>query len=414
MSSSSRRKNTRSHTTDRPSDDADLAVTQAGFASLVIDQSYPVASTLYQNTGLQYQHQHPYPGPEPSSSYIPSPYDPASYAVSSPGGFDGSAQLYQSSQLVPGAELYGTGQAPSIPSDLSPSDMSYGGYMAMSPGQRFDPTLQNTYYDSQSRSMSMSNLYGPNFAGSLAFGPSGIEDRQEVARQLQIRRASHGVRRERKLRVRKRQLPSTVDARPGSNMQVMGGSVDLSSFAAPSIPTSYVDTPDDRYSSRSRHSFSSTHGDYGSVVPGSAAPYDRPYAPTYNTSMGPVNPSIYGPQQVPTQVPPSLIYPPYTGDRRSPNPRPSLSPHPESSSQQRPISPKIIDQRREKPQCFEHGCNGREFSTFSNLLRHQREKSGTAAKSYCPHCGAEFTRTTARNGHMEHGKCKPRRTSDDR
>lgn len=67
---------------------------------------------------------------------------------------------------------------------------------------------------------------------------------------------------------------------------------------------------------------------------------------------------------------------------------------------------------RPKPQCWEHGCNGRQFSTFSNLLRHQREKSGTAAKSYCPRCGAEFTRTTARNGHMAHDKCKPRKASD--
>lgn len=66
---------------------------------------------------------------------------------------------------------------------------------------------------------------------------------------------------------------------------------------------------------------------------------------------------------------------------------------------------------RPKPQCWEHGCNGRQFSTFSNLLRHQREKSGAAAKSTCPNCGAEFTRTTARNGHMAHEKCKQRRAS---
>ena len=66
---------------------------------------------------------------------------------------------------------------------------------------------------------------------------------------------------------------------------------------------------------------------------------------------------------------------------------------------------------RPKPQCWDHGCNGRQFSTFSNLLRHQREKSGTAAKSECPHCGTVFTRTTARNGHMAHGKCKQRRDS---
>lgn len=61
---------------------------------------------------------------------------------------------------------------------------------------------------------------------------------------------------------------------------------------------------------------------------------------------------------------------------------------------------------RPKPQCFDHGCNGRQFSTFSNLLRHQREKSGSATKAVCPHCGTEFTRTTARNGHLYGGKCK--------
>lgn len=63
---------------------------------------------------------------------------------------------------------------------------------------------------------------------------------------------------------------------------------------------------------------------------------------------------------------------------------------------------------RPKPQCWDHGCNGRQFSTFSNLLRHQREKSGSAMKAVCPHCGTEFTRTTARNGHMSGGKCKGR------
>ncbi|KAI0011280.1 hypothetical protein F4779DRAFT_615749 [Xylariaceae sp. FL0662B] len=70
-----------------------------------------------------------------------------------------------------------------------------------------------------------------------------------------------------------------------------------------------------------------------------------------------------------------------------------------------------VVQSRPKPQCWEHGCNGRQFSTFSNLLRHQREKSGQAAKATCPNCGAEFTRTTARNGHLLHDKCKTRRNS---
>ena len=68
-----------------------------------------------------------------------------------------------------------------------------------------------------------------------------------------------------------------------------------------------------------------------------------------------------------------------------------------------------VVQPRPKPQCWEHGCNGRQFSTFSNLLRHQREKSGQATKATCPNCHAEFTRTTARNGHLLHDKCKQKR-----
>lgn len=71
-----------------------------------------------------------------------------------------------------------------------------------------------------------------------------------------------------------------------------------------------------------------------------------------------------------------------------------------------------VVQSRPKPRCWEHGCNGRQFSTFSNLLRHQREKSGQAAKATCPNCGAEFTRTTARNGHLLHDKCKQRRSNN--
>ena len=82
-----------------------------------------------------------------------------------------------------------------------------------------------------------------------------------------------------------------------------------------------------------------------------------------------------------------------------------------------PPSNERVLNSRPKPQCWEHGCNGRQFSTFSNLLRHQREKSGTAPKSYCPKCGAEFTRTTARNGHLQHDKCTKgqpqRRLSED-
>lgn len=58
-------------------------------------------------------------------------------------------------------------------------------------------------------------------------------------------------------------------------------------------------------------------------------------------------------------------------------------------------------QARPKPQCWEHECNGRSFSTFGNLVRHQREKSGQAVKVDCPNCNTKFTRTTVCNGYRE-------------
>jgi hypothetical protein len=56
--------------------------------------------------------------------------------------------------------------------------------------------------------------------------------------------------------------------------------------------------------------------------------------------------------------------------------------------------------------CWDHGCNGRAFSTHSNYLRHQRWKNGQAGKHACPRCGALFTRKTAMNGHMLLDKCR--------
>ncbi|USP73249.1 uncharacterized protein yc1106_00523 [Curvularia clavata] len=119
---------------------------------------------------------------------------------------------------------------------------------------------------------------------------------------------------------------------------------------------------------------------------------------------------------LPTMYPPTntapTAYPAYDSPPSAPASNasvPALSSSP--STQGNTVMPRVINSRP-KPQCWEHGCNGRQFSTFSNLLRHQREKSGTASKSTCPRCGAEFTRTTARNGHMAHDKCKPRRPSE--
>ncbi|KAK4206291.1 hypothetical protein QBC37DRAFT_301076 [Rhypophila decipiens] len=107
-----------------------------------------------------------------------------------------------------------------------------------------------------------------------------------------------------------------------------------------------------------------------------------------------------------TYPPPSYMtdYYPSTTDASLPSHYPVSSimgqSHQETSGQVRGVH------SRPKPQCWEHGCNGRQFSTFGNLLRHQREKSGQATKATCPECGAEFTRTTARNGHLMDGKCK--------
>ncbi len=59
-------------------------------------------------------------------------------------------------------------------------------------------------------------------------------------------------------------------------------------------------------------------------------------------------------------------------------PVPSVMGSPSDSSQVRVV------QSRPKPQCWEHGCNGRQFSTFSNLLRHQREKSDRQPRPPAP------------------------------
>ncbi|KAF1928947.1 uncharacterized protein M421DRAFT_92066 [Didymella exigua CBS 183.55] len=118
-------------------------------------------------------------------------------------------------------------------------------------------------------------------------------------------------------------------------------------------------------------------------------------------------PTIYPPSSTPA------AYSAYDHPRGIPPPPdsniPALSSSP--SNQNGSVMPRVLNSRP-KPQCFEHGCNGRQFSTFSNLLRHQREKSGTATKSQCPRCHAEFTRTTAMKGHMQHDKCKARRPSE--
>ncbi|TID14229.1 Actin-related protein 4 [Venturia nashicola] len=67
---------------------------------------------------------------------------------------------------------------------------------------------------------------------------------------------------------------------------------------------------------------------------------------------------------------------------------------------------RVVDVTQREARCYEHGCNGRLYSNFSNLLRHQREKSGKAKKVRCTKCGKLFTRSTAMKSHMMNKKCK--------
>jgi hypothetical protein len=56
--------------------------------------------------------------------------------------------------------------------------------------------------------------------------------------------------------------------------------------------------------------------------------------------------------------------------------------------------------------CFEHGCDGRLFSSRSNFRRHQREKAQQARLSECPVCHAKFYRRWTRNQHLILGRCR--------
>ncbi|GFF82060.1 hypothetical protein IFM47457_05674 [Aspergillus lentulus] len=158
----------------------------------------------------------------------------------------------------------------------------------------------------------------------------------------------------------------------------------------------------------------------GPICP-SAPPYTFPSlsgSPPALPDHGYASPPPYMPQQSNYMLSQSPLLPPH------PNPLPvsppahivgpaeSLYSSPESIPASSDVDRQVrVISSRPKPQCWDHGCNGREFSTFSNLLRHQREKSGVVAKAECPSCGAVFTRTTARNIHVAQGKCKSGRDS---
>jgi hypothetical protein len=65
--------------------------------------------------------------------------------------------------------------------------------------------------------------------------------------------------------------------------------------------------------------------------------------------------------------------------------------------------------------CWEHGCDGRVFSSKSNLRRHQKEASRAGKGGKCPLCGAIFTRKSARDAHLGRQSCgRIRRYSNGR
>ncbi|KAK6005395.1 hypothetical protein QM012_007037 [Aureobasidium pullulans] len=55
--------------------------------------------------------------------------------------------------------------------------------------------------------------------------------------------------------------------------------------------------------------------------------------------------------------------------------------------------------------CWDHGCDGRRFSSISNFRRHQRERAGQTPVCFCPRCGAAFYRRWTRDHHVERGSC---------
>ncbi|KAJ5727327.1 hypothetical protein N7493_005147 [Penicillium malachiteum] len=198
---------------------------------------------------------------------------------------------------------------------------------------------------------------------------------------------------------------------PNSHQQYVWGNRPYQPLQPPSGHMSQQFPPSQSYPSSGYHV---GYGSHPNALP--AYHHDSPAPPSYL-------PAVHGASRQPhsRRAPPYMINQPAYYLPEAP---PIPSSHPSSMSSQTSSMvaesvfspadsghgsddrPARVVSSRPRPQCWDHGCNGREFSTFSNLLRHQREKSGVVAKAECPICGAVFTRTTARNIHVAQGKCK--------
>jgi len=55
--------------------------------------------------------------------------------------------------------------------------------------------------------------------------------------------------------------------------------------------------------------------------------------------------------------------------------------------------------------CWQHGCDGRTFSSLSNYRRHCKEKNQHQSKAVCYRCGRSFSRTAGRDLHYSERRC---------
>lgn len=84
-------------------------------------------------------------------------------------------------------------------------------------------------------------------------------------------------------------------------------------------------------------------------------------------------------------------------------------------SQQSPNQPNTCSSDAGKGQvyrCWDHGCEGRTFSSRSNYSRHIKEKSQqrpVASLASCQYCGRVFTRASGKRLHVESFACRRNR-----
>ncbi|KLU87349.1 hypothetical protein MAPG_06349 [Magnaporthiopsis poae ATCC 64411] len=267
--------------------------------------------------------------------------------------------------------------------------------------------------------------YGSEASLTPPSGPSSVTaspPRNMSAEQRELRRQRDQARRDTKKAVRiRRATGSSYGGSPPVTMADMASPTSLPVYTTGPTQISLLTEPTNlaSTSSYSMPTYATSLPTDPQTQPLFSAPY-QPHAASYlgeyqpaYTTTPPSLPSQYGRTAIPHDQQ-SMMYSAMPvlggGPGGMAPPAPSSASSPPHSHHEASGNVRVVG-GRPKPQCWEHGCNGRQFSTFSNLLRHQREKSGQAAKAVCPNCGAEFTRTTARNGHLQHDKCKQRRST---